>query len=258
MSKTVVVMSCAHCQPGVSNERFTWLSKFLYDLKPDEFINLGDFSEMESLSSFDTRYPGSVVRRSYEADINVTNDAHERMWNEFRKNKRGLPYRVFLEGNHEHRIGTALSKDPSMAGDNYGISMSHLSILSHYNEFHPYHNGAPAIAPRDGVLYSHFLSSGAYGRSIDGVSHGLKMVEKTASSVTVGHTHKFNYYVKPDTWPYPCHGLSVGCFLGSEQGWAGQANDEWSKGIVVKRNLEHGNYDLQWVSLSSLEKEYSK
>jgi hypothetical protein len=257
MGKTVVVMSCAHTQPGVSNERFTWLGKMLYDLRPDEFINLGDFSEMESLSSFDTRYPGSVVRRSYEADVNVTNDAHERMWHEFRKNKRGLPYRIFLEGNHERRIGTAISKDPGLEGSNYGISMSHLSIDSHYNEFHPYEHSAPAIVYRDGVLYSHFLSSGAYGRSIDGVNHGLKMVEKTGSSVTVGHSHKFNYFIKAETYPKPAHGLSVGCFLGSPQGWAGQANDEWSRGVVIKRNLEDGNYDLQWVSLNSLEREYS-
>lgn len=76
-------------------------------------------------------------------------------------------------------------------------------------------------------------------------------------SATVGHSHYFNYYVKEGTIPRPQHGLSVGCFLGGDHEWAGQTNNDWSKGVVVKHNLEDGSYDLQWVSLKTIERLYS-
>jgi hypothetical protein len=48
----------------------------------------------------------------------------------------------------------------------------------------------------------------------------------------------------------------VGCFKGKEETWAGQANQEWRKGIAVKRYVENGNYDLQWISMDALRREY--
>jgi len=50
----------------------------------------------------------------------------------------------------------------------------------------------------------------------------------------------------------------VGCFKGAEEGWAGQANNEWRKGLVVKRELDNGNYDIEWVSMKRLEREYGQ
>lgn len=38
--------------------------------------------------------------------------------------------------------------------------------------------------------------------------------------------------------------------------WAGQANQEWSRGVVIKRYVENGDYDLSWVSMRALKKEY--
>ena len=46
--KTVVVFSCAHVDPSVSNERFNWLGEFLYDLKPDYVVDLGDGADIRS------------------------------------------------------------------------------------------------------------------------------------------------------------------------------------------------------------------
>src|SRR6056300_1260603 len=77
--KTVVVFSCAHVDPSVSNERFNWLGEFLYDLKPDYVVDLGDGADMRSLNTFDTRYPEAIVSQSYEADIDCYNEAMDRM-----------------------------------------------------------------------------------------------------------------------------------------------------------------------------------
>lgn len=249
-------MSCAHARPEVSNDRFTWLGKFLYDIKPDIFFNLGDFSDMGSLSSYDTRYPRAIVSQNYERDVLVTQDAHERMWHEFRRQKRRMPYTVFLEGNHENRIAKAISSDPRLGGDTYGISLKHLAISDHYDEFHPYSNSAPATVYYDGCVYAHYISSGAWGKAMEGYNHGQKLIEKLNCSVTVGHSHRFSYHVKPESVYGPAHGLVVGCYLGADLEWAGQANAEWSQGVVVKRNYSQGNYDLEWVSIERIRREY--
>jgi len=69
MSKTAVVFSCAHADPSVGNERFDWLGQFLYDLRPDYVVDLGDGADMKSLNSYDTRYPQAIVSQSYEKDV---------------------------------------------------------------------------------------------------------------------------------------------------------------------------------------------
>lgn len=256
MSKTVVVYSCAHADPRVSNERFDWLGQFLYDLRPDYAVDLGDGADMRSLNSYDTRKPEAIVSQNYEADIEVYNDSQERIRAPFKRAKRKRPRFIGFEGNHEHRIKTALTTDPRLEGQKYGVSFDHLQTKLWFDEYHEYENGAPALVSYDGVLYGHYVASGNFGSAMSTKHHGYSLVEKLACSATVGHSHKFNYYHKADARPSPLNGLVVGCFKGAEETWAGQANSEWRKGLVVKREVEDGNYDLEWVSLKRLQKEY--
>jgi hypothetical protein len=256
MTKTAVVLTCAHASPEVSNERFTLLGKFLYDLRPDYVVDLGDGADMKSLNSYDTRKPKALVAQSYEADINHYNDSQERIRHYFRKNKRKRPAFYGFEGNHEHRIAKAIETDPRLEGTKFGISFSHLNTNKWFDEYHEYINGAPAIRSYDGVSYAHFIASGNYGSALSSVHHGHALVHKLGCSTTVGHSHKFHFYRKAESRPYPTQGLVAGCFKGADEAWAGQANREWTKGVVIKRGLEHGNYDLQWVSLAQLQREY--
>jgi len=101
MSETAVVFTCAHATPEVDNSRFDLLGKFIYDLKPDYVIDLGDGADMKSLNSYDTRYPKQVVSQSYQADIEAYNDSQERLRWQFRHNKRKKPAWFGFEGNHE-------------------------------------------------------------------------------------------------------------------------------------------------------------
>ena len=91
MSKTTLVWSCAHADPSASNERFEWLGKFIYDLKPDMVIDLGDGADMKSLNMYDKAKPGAVVAQNYEADIDVYNDSQEKLRHQFRYHRKGKP-----------------------------------------------------------------------------------------------------------------------------------------------------------------------
>lgn len=255
-TKTAVVFSCAHSDPGVSNERFTWLSKFLYDIKPDYVVDLGDGADMRSLNSFDTRKPEAIVSQSYERDIACYNDAQERIRWEFVKNKRKRPAFFGFEGNHENRIKTAISHDPRLEGDRFGISFKHLNTKKWFDEYHEYENGAPKIHRYDGVDYAHFITAGNMGRPLAGVHHAYGLVQTRYNSCVVGHTHKRDVYFKDGVGHGTAIGLVAGCYKGAEESWAGQSNSQWWKGVVVLRSIENGCFEPQFVNLSSLRREY--
>jgi len=253
---TAIVFSCAHADPSVGNERFQWLGELIYDINPTYVIDLGDGADMKSLNSYDSRNPQSVVTQNYQADIDAYNDSQEKLRAKSNLRKYKKPVWIGFEGNHENRIKKAIQHDPRVEGDRYGISFSHLQTDHWFDEYHEYANSAPSLVHYDGVLYGHYVSSGNFGTAMSTKHHGYSLVEKLACSATVGHSHKFHYYHKADACPYPVNGLVVGCYKGKEEKWAGQANREWRHGVVIKRQVSNGNYDMQWVSLSSLEKEY--
>lgn len=256
MSKTAIVWSCAHADPSHSNERFNWLGKLIYDIKPDYCIDLGDGADMRSLNSFDTRYPQAIVSQSYQADIECYNDSQERLRHYSKVNKRKRPYWIGFEGNHCHRIHTALAHDPRLEGDKYGVSFSHLQTDHWFDAYHRYENGGPAIADYDGVSYAHYFSSGNFGSAMSGIHHAYSLLQNRNHSSTCGHSHKRSVYFKDGSHPHGIIGLVAGCFKGGDESWAGQANKDWWKGVVIKREISNGMYEPQFVSMEALKKAY--
>lgn len=256
MSRTHLVFSCAHSDPSVGNDRFDWLGAFIYDVKPDVVVDLGDFDDMRSLNSYDSRYPLSVVSQSYESDILTGQDARDRLWHKFRHMKRRKPYRVGIMGNHEYRITKAVAENPRIEGKNYGISLKHLQTDHWYDEYHEYVNEAPALVDIDGITYSHFIASGSLGRAVYNKHLGSALLERLSCSVTVGHNHEWHHYSKLDARPYPIHGCSVGCYKGKEETWAGHSNAKWWRGVVLKEEVENGHYDIKQFSINWLRKHY--
>lgn len=254
--RTAIVFSCAHSSPDVPNDRFDWLGKLLYDVKPDYVIDLGDIADMKSLNSFDTRYPQQIVNQNYEKDIKHYLDSQERIRHPFKANKKKKPYFIGIEGNHENRIKKAISHDPRLEGPSYGISFSHLETKSFYDEYHEYENSAPAIIDVDGVDYSHFFSSGSLGKPISAKHHGLAILDKRRRSATCGHAHTRNIHFLDGVGGGSHIGLLAGCFKGREEPWAGQANRSWWSGVIIKRDIDNGIYDPEFVSLARLRKAY--
>lgn len=253
---TAVVWSCCHATPEHPNERFDWLGKFLFDIKPDYVVDLGDFGDMKSLNSYDSRYPQAIVSQSYQADIEFYNDAQARLRQPFRSAKKRMPTWYGFEGNHENRLKKAIALDPRLEGDKYGISFTHLDIDYWYDEYVEYQNGGPGIRGIDGVLYAHYFSSGNMGQAMSGEHHAYNLLRKLHSSATCGHSHKRNIFFKDDAYPKRSIGLVAGCYKGGTEGWAAQANNSWAKGVWVKREIDNGSYEPEWVSMERIKKVY--
>lgn len=250
MSNTHLIIPDSHAHPDFHNDRFKWLGELIYDIRPDVVINIGDLADMASLCFHSKKI--ELEKARYKADCDVAIDAQEKLFHKFRQQKRKLPRMVWTLGNHDIRPQRWVDNNPEFEGviKNEDIG---------FNDF-PWHEVYPFLEPVeiDGVAYSHYFTSGIMGRPIGGVHPAHSMVSKYHKSMTAGHSHVFDYKVHK-TPGANIAGLSVGCYVDYDAPYAGLlGNEMWSRGVVVKRNVKDGVYDLQWISLDAIKKEYNK
>lgn len=229
------------------------MSQLIIDLQPDVVINLGDQFDMSSLSGYD-KGKRSFVGRSYKNDLNSGLEFSERLWEPVRARKKRLPYRIYIEGNHEHRIEKALDLNPELVGT---IDFEDYDLDRYYDEVIRYEGSTPGIIEVDGINYSHYFISGVLGRPISGEHPAYSLSTKLGGSVTAGHLHTVDYNVRTDVYGRKRHALIAGCFFDYNSDWAGKANDLYWRGVVVKRNVTNGEYDPEFISMNQLVKEYS-
>lgn len=249
-----LVISDAHASPSHNNDRADLLGKLLLDLRPDVVINLGDIADMGSLSSYDRGTKG-FIGRTYKADIASANDFLDRLWHPIKNAKRRRPRFVSFVGNHEHRITKAINIQPELEGT---ISVADIDFKGYRSEVVDYEGLYPGTLDIDGVSYAHFMVSGIMGRPIGGERHASSLITKKLQSCTVGHSHVFDFHLRPKVDGTKACALVMPCAMDYHAEWAGQAGKMWSNGIVIKRNVAGGVYDMEFVSMERLKKVYSK
>jgi hypothetical protein len=75
-------------------------------------------------------------------------------------------------------------------------------------------------------------------------------------SCTSGHLHTLDYAVRTTGGGKYIQGLMAGVFCDYFADFAGEANDLWWRGVVVKRNVNEGTYDPEFISIKRLKQEY--
>jgi hypothetical protein len=155
-------------------------------------------------------------------------------------------------GNHEQRIEKALDLSPELTGT---IGLEDLSLSEWYDCVVPYSGQTPGIIDIDGVHYAHYFISGVMGRPVGGEHPAFSLVDKRHHSSTSGHSHLADWHTTSPAGK-SINGLFAGCFIDYHSDWAGEANKLWWRGVVIKRNVEDGHYDPQFVSLAALKKAY--
>lgn len=209
---------------------------------------------MPSLCSYD-KGSRAYVGRTYRQDIDSHLDAQERIWKPLKKRKKRLPRRVVLHGNHENRIARALDMSHELEGT---ISFRDLEFEKYYDEVVPYTGTTPGTINIDGVSYAHYFISGVMGRPIGGQHPAASLNSKLHCSATSGHLHLADWSTSTRVDGKRINGLFCGTFqeVDSTESWAGEAANLWWSGVVVKDNVEDGNYDVRFISIDSLRKEY--
>lgn len=254
MGKTILLIPDQHAHPDHNNRRADYLAKLIIDIKPDIVVNGGDAADMASLSSYD-KGKRSFAGRSYKNDIEAHLDFQDRLWEPVRATKKKLPYRVVLEGNHEHRIERALDLSPELVGT---IGFGDYEFYENYNEVIRYEGETPGIWEYDGILFAHYFPTGVSGRPVGGERPGHMLIAKNGVSCVAFHTHTLDFATRRTVSGKTLNGLVAGCYQDYVNDWAGNIGKFWRPGVAILRDVSDGNFDLQWVSLKSLEDEYGK
>ena len=252
MSKTHLIIPDQHAHPEHNNDRADYLARLIIDLRPDVVINMGDQWDMPSLSGFD-KGKKAFEGRSVARDIDVGREFSDRMWSPVKHTRKRLPYRVFLEGNHEERIKRIVNEDSKLDG---WLGTEHLEIERWYDVFVPYNGNTPGVLCIDGIHYAHYFVSGVKGRPISGEHPAYSLLTKEFVSCTAGHTHVLDYCERTNVGGTKIHGLVAGVYHDYDSDWAGECNKLWWRGVVIKRGVENGTYDPEFVSLKRLKEEY--
>jgi len=252
--KTYLIIPDQHAISSHNNDRADWAGQFIKELKPDVVVNMGDAADMESLSSYD-KGARSFQGKSYKADIDAHLDFQERLWAPIKRSKKKLPYRVILEGNHEFRIERALDLSPELTGT---IGFKDYDFNSYYDTVVRYDGGTPGIVELDEILFAHYFITGVSGRPMGGENPGNTLISKNKMSSVAAHTHIYDYCTQTNINGKTHNGIIVGCYQDYINAWAGNIGKLWRAGLTVLRNVEQGDFDLEFISLKTLQKEYGK
>lgn len=256
-----LIIGDPHCKPGVFNKRFEYLGNFIIDKQPNVIICLGDFADMESLCSYD-KNKKSFEGRRYKNDMAAVHQALElineptKHYNEQQKKNKKTQYKprkIMLLGNHEQRIERAVECSPELEGT---IGFDDLKYKNYGWEVIPF----TIPIQVGGIYYSHFFPSGIKGDAITGVNVASNILTKIMLSATVGHNHLFDYATKALPNGKRIHGLSAGCFADSNniEQYALNTQYMWWHGLVLKHNVQNGEYDLEVFSMKRLQGMYGE
>jgi hypothetical protein len=218
---------------------------------------MGDWADMESLSSYDKGKKEFEGRR-YKADIVAANEALELFeepiaeYNKQRRKngkKQYKPRKISLVGNHEERIIRAISSNPELDGT---IGIGDI-LFQRYNwEIVSYR--VPVFV--DGIAYCHNFPSGVKGEAISGLNIAASLLAKHMSSVTVGHIHIFDHATRCTPMGKRYHGLSAGCFHDHTDSYAENVAHMWWRGLVLKTNVRDGDYDFETFRMDRIKELY--
>lgn len=249
---THLVFNDRHAQPGIDLSYHDWIGKLIIDVKPDVVVDNGDGWDMPSLCSYD-RNTRAFHGRTYKADIDAGLEAIDRIWGQVKAQKKKMPRRVYLIGNHEQRIERALDLSPELQGT---ITLDDLDLDNYYTDVVPYAGSTPGVIEIDQIYYAHYFVSGIKGLPISGEHPAHTLLIKQNASCTVGHSHIFDFSRKTGIDGRIRQGLVNGWCGNHRPAFAGNAANLWWSGVAIKRNVHQGNYDLEMVSMDALRKEY--
>lgn len=235
----------------MSNRRFDWLGDFILDHRPDVIIDIGDFSDMVSLSTYD-KGKQSGWNNSFLKDCEAARDASRRSFGRIKDVKGYRPRIVRLGGNHDQgRIDKFVNDNPELEGI---VSVDKLGLTDYGAEYVPFRE----IKIIDGIAYCHFF----YDRdSRYPLQTARAVLTKKVHSSVYGHTHIRDFAETVAADGRRVEVLNAGCFLDPDRkgfGYAGlQGVERWWSGLVMLHLLDNrGSFDPRFYGIKEIQKKY--
>jgi len=251
-----LVIPDTQVKPNISLEYLSWIGQYAADKKPDVIVQIGDFADLPSLSSYDVGKK-SFEGRTYKADVRASIKGMKALMEPIKKEQQRLirnkdrrwkPKLVLTLGNHEERIERAIEYDRKLEDL---IGVSDLKYESFGWEVYPFLD----VVVVDGVAYSHYFTSGVMGRPC---STAQAMLNKKHMSCFAGHQQgrQIAYARRADGTEIT--GIIAGsCYEHDEDYLNLQSNAHW-RGVYMLHEVKDGSFDEMAVSLNYLKRTYGE
>lgn len=247
-----LVIPDGHVKEGVNLDHWKAIGNLIVDVQPDCIVNLGDFADMPSLSSYDVGKKEFEGRR-YIKDIAAINHAQRLLFDPIykyngkqrrTKHKVYKPRQVLTLGNHEQRIARAVSKDAKLDGL---IKYRDLKYAEYGWEVHDFLE----VVEVDGIHYSHYFTSGVMGNP---AASAKALLRTECRSSVMGHVQKMEMEWHPKR---NFISLFAGICYTHEEDYLGKQNNALRPGIWLFHNVDGtGQFDPQWISLEQVMKDF--
>jgi hypothetical protein len=248
----ILVLPDVQAKEGNDFSFLTSIGNFVIKERPDVWICLGDFADMESLSHFD-RGLRSFEGKRYTKDIWAAREAMDALLKPLydfnakakrNKEKQYRPRMIMTLGNHENRINRATNEDSKLEG-----------LIS--TEDLPYQDWEVFkfldVVNVEGVAFSHYFTSGLMGRPI---GTAQQMLNKLHMSAFAGHQQgrQVAYGKRADGKPLTAI-ICGSCYEHDEEYLGVQGNNHF-RGLYILNDVKDGSFNEVAVPLSTIVANY--
>lgn len=249
MSTHLIIPDC-QIKPGDDLGFLRAIGNYIVKKQPDVIINIGDFADMPSLSSYDVgrkSFEGRRYLKDVEASINAMHELTKpiKQYNarQARNGKKQYRPKMHLTlGNHEQRIVRAVESDPKLDGV---LNIDDLKYADFGWTVHPFLN----VVMLDGVAYSHYFVTGTAGRP---ASTAQVQLNKKHMSCVSGHQQGLQIAMSHRADGKQITSIIAGsCYEHDEDYMGPQGNKHW-RGILVLHDVEDGEFSPMFVKLDWL------
>jgi hypothetical protein len=249
--KRILVLPDVQAKPGVDFSYLARIGTYALEKRPDIIVQIGDFADLPSLSSYD-KGKKSFEGRRYKRDVEAAQFAMQALLGPIEEhNKSGRkqykPRMVLTLGNHEERILRACNEDPKLDGV---LSIKDLAYEEYGWEVYDFLQ----VVVIDGVAFSHYFTTGQMGRP---ASSAQAQLNKKHMSCVAGHQQGLQIATG-----YRGDGalltsiIAGSCYEHNEQYLGPQGNNHW-RGLVMLHAVKDGCFDLMPVSLDYVNRKYA-
>lgn len=251
----ICVLPDVQAKPGNDFQFLTAIGNYITEKRPDVVVQLGDFADMQSLSSYDIGKKQFEGRR-YKADIESAHRAMEALlapinnYNDrARENHKAryTPRRVLCLGNHENRIERAVENDAKLEGV---LSTEDLKYREYGWEVYPFLD----VVVINNIAFSHFFTTGVMGRPC---TSAQMMLTKKHMSCIAGHQQGLQFATSYRADGHRITSIIAGSCYEHNEDYMGPQGNHHFRGIVMLNDVtSDGEFDLMPVSLAYLNKKY--